>query len=131
MYGKEGNLERHSWCAPGCSRPAMEQYQKHLRKQRQFLNTSRRNSFSVSMQHGVFDELHVSVSGTVCVDNADRVRTELTQVIESQPLKNVVLDLAAIEYLDSSGAAVLVEVFRLCDRLNNSLRLMNVPPRVT
>jgi phospholipid/cholesterol/gamma-HCH transport system permease protein len=88
------------------------------------------NTFAVSILHGAFDELHVSISGTVCVDNADRVRTELTHIIESQPLKNVVIDLAAIQYLDSSGAAILVEVFRLCDRLQNSLRLVNVPPRV-
>jgi phospholipid/cholesterol/gamma-HCH transport system permease protein len=90
----------------------------------------RQKSFVVTLEHGAFDELHVRIAGSVCVDNADRLRTDLTSLIESQPLKNVVLDLAGIEYLDSSGAAILVEVFWLCDRLHNSLKLANVPDRV-
>lgn len=89
-----------------------------------------KNSFRVEPKQGAFDELHVRMSGFVCVDNADLVRTDLSKLIESQPMKNIVLDLAEIEYFDSAGAAILVEAFWQCDRLRNSLRLVNVPPRV-
>jgi phospholipid/cholesterol/gamma-HCH transport system permease protein len=87
-------------------------------------------SFTVALDQGAFDELHVRMSGSVCVDNADRVGAELSGLIESQPLKNVVVDLAGIEYFDSAGAAILVEAYWQCDRAQNSLRLVNVPPRV-
>jgi phospholipid/cholesterol/gamma-HCH transport system permease protein len=74
--------------------------------------------------------LNVSLSGRISVENAELIRRRLVETVKGQPLKNIVIDLGEVEYFDSSAAAVLIEVHRLCLELQNSLRLINVPPRI-
>ena len=87
-------------------------------------------SFSIEVRPTVFDELHLRVSGTISMENAEMVRRELVAMIEAEPLRNVVLDLEDITYFDSSGAAIVMEVSRKCKELNNSFKLVNVAPTV-
>ncbi len=89
-----------------------------------------KGSFSIRVDDKAFDELRIILAGKVEMDNADLVRKELLWVIETEPLKNVVIDLNEVEYFDSSGAAILVEMFQACHRVNNTLRLMQVPKRI-
>jgi hypothetical protein len=41
------------------------------------------------------------------VENAELVRKRLVETVKGQPLKNIVIDLGAVEYFDSSAAAIL------------------------
>jgi len=88
------------------------------------------STYSISIEKGAFDDLHISLSGKISMDTAELVREELVKIIEAEPLRNVVLDLAQVEYFDSSGTAILVEMFQVCARLNNKLKLDNVPARI-
>jgi phospholipid/cholesterol/gamma-HCH transport system permease protein len=86
--------------------------------------------FFIKVADRAFDELNVSLAGRISVENAELVRKRLVETVKGQPLKNVVIDLGAVEYFDSSAVAILIEVHRLCSELQNSLRLINVPPRI-
>lgn len=77
-----------------------------------------------------FDEVRLYVSGTVSVDNAEHLRRDLVRAIKAQPMKNVLIDLSQVEYFDSSGAAILLDMLRTTDELHTTLRLINVPARI-
>jgi phospholipid/cholesterol/gamma-HCH transport system permease protein len=86
--------------------------------------------FFIKVADRAFDELNVSLSGRISVVNAELVRKRLVETVKGQPLKNIVIDLGAVDYFDSSAAAILIEVNRLCSELQNSLKLINVPARI-
>jgi anti-sigma B factor antagonist len=67
----------------------------------------------------------VRIAGEIDLSNATRVRDAIVEATPDVPM--VVLDLTAVEYLDSAGIAML---FRLAERLGyhrQELRLV-VPP---
>ncbi|MBI5569851.1 MAG: MlaE family lipid ABC transporter permease subunit [Desulfomonile tiedjei] len=86
--------------------------------------------FSITAEAKTFDEVRISISGKIFMENAQLVLPALLSVMEAHPLENTVIDLAGVEYLDSSGAAVLMEAHRRASRLNNVLRLSNVPSAI-
>jgi phospholipid/cholesterol/gamma-HCH transport system permease protein len=84
-------------------------------------------SFRVEVGAGTFDELTLDLSGSIHMDNAELVRTELLRIAENEPLKNLQIDLSRVDYFDSSGAAVLLELREICGERDNSVRIVNVP----
>ena len=52
---------------------------------------------------------------------------ELSNILESQPLKNIRLDLAGVDYLDGAGIAVMRNFVRHCTKLRNTVSFSNVP----
>lgn len=89
-----------------------------------------RGGYSVRMEDKHFDEICLRISGTVSMDNAERVRADLVRAVEAEPLKNVEIDLGEVDYFDSSGIAVLMDMYQTSQRLKNTLRVTNVPPRI-
>lgn len=89
-----------------------------------------RDEYSIEVDERIFDQLYVRLAGRVFMNNAELVREDLVRAIEYQPLKNVVIDLGAVEYFDSAGAAILMEIQSVCRQLDNSLKLVHVPPRI-
>lgn len=77
-----------------------------------------------------FDELHLMLSGTVSVENAESLRTDLLGILKSEPLRNLVVDLAGVEYFDSAGAAVLLQIRGHYRREHNSFIVRNASPRI-
>lgn len=88
------------------------------------------SSYAVKVGKGTFDELRITLEGSVSMDNAELVRRDLIKVLEAEPLKNVVIDLSELQYFDSSGTAILMEVGQLCELGKNSLKLERIPPSV-
>jgi phospholipid/cholesterol/gamma-HCH transport system permease protein len=87
-------------------------------------------TFSIIVEEQAFDQINVILAGRVSMDNAERVRRELDDVVKAQSLRDLVVDLKNVSYLDSSGAAILLELHRKCRELGNTLKLTNVPSRV-
>lgn len=87
-------------------------------------------TFSIIVEEQAFDQVYVILAGRVSMDNADRVRRELDDVVKAQPLRDLVVDLKNVSYLDSSGAAILLGLHRRCRELGNTLKLTSVPSRV-
>ncbi|MFH1112321.1 MAG: MlaE family lipid ABC transporter permease subunit [Pseudomonadota bacterium] len=86
--------------------------------------------YSVSEEDVHFDEVRICVSGTVSIDNAEYLRRDLVRAVESQPMKNVVIDLGSVDYFDTSGEAILQDIFQTTDDLHTRLKLINVPERI-
>ena len=83
--------------------------------------------FQIQYKQKSFDELLIHITGSVSVEDAVSVNSELLEILESQPLKNVQLDLGGLSYLDGAGMAVIRNFARNCDKLRNSITLLNVP----
>jgi phospholipid/cholesterol/gamma-HCH transport system permease protein len=86
-------------------------------------------TYSVRTEDQHFDMIRVYLSGTISMENAELVRRKLVRTMKAQPLKNVVIDLGEVEYFDSAGAAILIDMYRTAEKLNNKLTLENIPPR--
>jgi phospholipid/cholesterol/gamma-HCH transport system permease protein len=87
-------------------------------------------TFSITVDSHVFDKLYLRVSGRISMENADKVRKELLEIVHAEPMKNVVVDLAGVDYFDSSGAVILMELEAICSDLDNTLTTDNAPSRV-
>ncbi|MFH0821588.1 MAG: STAS domain-containing protein, partial [Pseudomonadota bacterium] len=81
--------------------------------------------YTLSIDPCAFDDVCVRLFGRISVENADTLLVELLEIIEGHPLKNVVVDLQEVEYLDSAGAAVLMEARARCKEMNNTLETAN------
>ncbi len=85
-------------------------------------------TFSIEVADRAFDKLHIRISGRVSFENAEDVRRGLLDLIETESMKSVVIDLERVDYLDSSAAAILMEMDRICDNLGNSFETVNASP---
>lgn len=52
-------------------------------------------------------EMVVSLAGEIDISNAEQIKAAIAQVVRAQP-KRIVFDLSQLDYLDSSGIAVLL-----------------------
>lgn len=85
--------------------------------------------FRVRVEDKHFDEICVHLGGKIFMGNADAVLQELLRTIRNQPMKNVEINLHEVEYIDSSGVAILAAVSRASQSLNNRLSITNVPEK--
>lgn len=89
------------------------------------------NGFRVEVQGAAFDQLFLMLEGSISVTNADRVFQRLSELVEAEPLKNVVLDLQKVTYFDSAAAAIIVNLRNKCESMRNSLILENTTTEVS
>jgi anti-sigma B factor antagonist len=73
-------------------------------------------------------ETVVRVAGEVDIDTAPKLRTALGDALRSDA--PVVLDLAAVTFMDSSGFGVLAAAQRQATVVGATLRLRGVPTRI-
>ena len=71
----------------------------------------------------------VAVAGEVDVATAPRLRTETLAVL-SEGHDRVVLDLEAVDFLDSTGLGVLIGVLRRINAAGGRLRVVCSTPRI-
>lgn len=69
------------------------------------------------------------VAGEVDLRSSPALREKLLELVEQKPAR-VVLDLAGVSYLDSSGVGTIVEFKRKLDRTRGSVILAALQPRV-
>lgn len=81
-------------------------------------------SRSVGAETGV-----LSLSGEVDVSNVQRVREAAVELLEGGA-KNLVVDLAKTEYMDSSGLGVVVGLLKKVKELGGTLAIAAAQPRV-
>jgi len=70
------------------------------------------------------------LAGEVDFSKAPELRLALLQVIEQEKPSKLVLDLAGIDYMDSSGVATLVEAMQAQRKANNHMVLCCLQQRV-
>jgi anti-sigma B factor antagonist len=74
------------------------------------------------------DETTVRGTGKITVATADYFQNTIRGVIPGS--KHLVLDLAEVEYIDSSGLGALVSVYLAAGRAQCELEMVNPKPRV-
>ena len=74
------------------------------------------------------DKTTVRGTGKITVATADHFQTTIRGVIPGS--KHLVLDLAEVEYIDSSGLGALVSVYLAAGRADCELEMVNPKPRV-
>ncbi|NJK62304.1 MAG: STAS domain-containing protein [Synechococcaceae cyanobacterium SM2_3_1] len=71
----------------------------------------------------------IPLQGRLASQNASEVRQLLHQVI-SYGYANILLDLAAVNFIDSSGIGVLISALKKCRTLGGNLCLCNISEAV-
>jgi phospholipid/cholesterol/gamma-HCH transport system permease protein len=87
-------------------------------------------SYEIRLDKKSFDVVKIGVVGTVSMENADKIRADLLQIVENESLRDVILDLAELNYFDSSGITVLMDLHEACKNHNNALKIVNMPPKM-
>lgn len=72
----------------------------------------------------------VTLRGEINFDGAPVLRNELVTLVERDGISKLVLDLAQVEYMDSSGLAALVEVMQIQRRRGKPLVLCAMQSKV-
>ena len=76
------------------------------------------------------DTVIAQVAGEIDLHNSPEMRGALLNVLLKDQPKKLVLNLAAVPYMDSSAIAVLVEALRKIQRHGGKICLSNLQPRV-
>lgn len=84
-------------------------------------------SFEIQRQE---DRLILILKGEIDHHCAVQIRTELDTLLYEERPSNVVLDLAEIEFMDSSGLGLIMGRYALMKKLGGELILRNANPRL-
>jgi anti-anti-sigma factor len=87
------------------------------------------NPDSVLSFHPEGDTLTVRVNGEVDLNNSPHLRTSLLDQVARHSPRRLVMNLAKVSYMDSSGIAVLVELLRRVGK-GGKVILTDLQPRV-
>jgi phospholipid/cholesterol/gamma-HCH transport system permease protein len=75
-------------------------------------------------------EVTLAISGRLALDNLNVVRTEIQGLLGQIAPARLAVDLAAVEYLDSAGALVLLEMEAAAKARNIAFSFVNLTPEV-
>ncbi len=70
-----------------------------------------------------------AITGEVNINNSPELRKAFDALI-SQDEKKVVVDLASVSYIDSSGLATLIEMFQRLKKVEGDLKLSQMDEKV-
>ena len=73
--------------------------------------------------------LHISLSGELGHHEAIRLMGRLQQLVEDHLPVRTLLDLSGLEFMDSSGIAVVVQTARKCAAYGGRLSVSGTPPQ--
>ncbi len=76
------------------------------------------------------DAVVIVVRGEVDLHNSPALRTEILKQLADTGVHRLVLNLAAVPYMDSSGIAVFVEALQKLRRAGGKICLTDLQPRV-
>ena len=58
------------------------------------------------------DQCHVSLSGRITIDSSPDLRSRLLHHLQSPRCQSLTVDLYNVDYIDTSGLAILVEILK-------------------
>ncbi len=76
------------------------------------------------------DAVVLAISGDIDLQNSPELRTELLDLLQKQKPMRFVLNLAKVQYMDSSAIAVLVEALQKLRKAGGKIHLTHLQPRV-
>jgi len=72
----------------------------------------------------------IALKGDVDMNTSPDVRTSIGEAFRQGNARVLLIDLAGVRYMDSSGIATLVEAMQNCRKQNMRLRLVDLSPPV-
>lgn len=89
-----------------------------------------REGSSIQVESGVQgDAVVLTPRGDVDMSGSPVLRESLKRVIDTRP-RRIVVDLADVDYMDSSGVATLVEAMKKVKEMGSRLLICNMKQRV-
>jgi anti-anti-sigma factor len=86
------------------------------------------NAFHIdSEQHGA--DSRTKLSGRISIDSSPELRRVLLRMLNALDCRRLTLDFSEVDYIDTSGLAVLIEVLRSARLLGKSLQLSGLRER--
>src|SRR5688500_20173896 len=86
------------------------------------------NAVVPSIRH-IGDAVVAALRGEIDLHNSPSVRTALLRFLDDNKPKKLVLNLAAVPYMDSSAIAVLVDALQRMRKTGGNIYQTNLPPR--
>jgi anti-sigma B factor antagonist len=80
-----------------------------------------------SEQHG--EESFAKLNGSITIDSSPEMRRVLLQLLKTADSRRLTLDFSEVEYIDTSGLAVLIEALRAARQAGRSLQLRGLRER--
>ena len=75
------------------------------------------------------DEIFAKLDGSITIDSSPELRRVLLRVHKAQDSRRLTLDFSEVDYIDTSGLAVLIEALRSARQLGKSLQLSGLRER--
>jgi anti-sigma B factor antagonist len=76
------------------------------------------------------DAVIASIKGDIDLHKSPEMRTALLSLVTNRTVKKLILNLGAVNYMDSSAIAVLVETLQRLRKTGGKIYLTNLQPRV-
>jgi anti-sigma B factor antagonist len=80
-----------------------------------------------SEKHG--EESFAKLDGSITIDSSPELRRVLLRMLKAPDSRRLTLDFSEVDYIDTSGLAVLIEALRSARQLSKSLRLSGLRER--
>ncbi len=71
----------------------------------------------------------VALAGDVTIEQSPRLHRSLIELCD-EPVQHLVVDFAAVPYIDSSGVGTLVDIYRRLKRTDGRMSLVALQPHV-
>ena len=71
----------------------------------------------------------VKLSGSITIDSSPGLRRVLLRMLKAPGSRRLTLDFSGVDYIDTSGLAVLIEALRSARQLSKSLKLSGLRER--
>jgi anti-sigma B factor antagonist len=82
---------------------------------------------TVFEQHGT--ECQVGLSGSITIDSSPDLRMVLLQTLQSDQCQTLIVDLNDVEYVDTAGLAILVEILKVARTHGKTFHLVRISQR--
>jgi len=76
------------------------------------------------------DKLIVYLEGRMDISNANEVEEQLSELIDNQGHKHLILNMEKVDYMSSSGFRACIATLRKLNSLEGSLKLCGIKPSV-
>ena len=74
--------------------------------------------------------LHVYLEGELDMNNANELKEAIDTEIDKKGIKNIVLHMQDLSFIDSSGLGVLLGRYKKLLPMGGKLKVANVPPNI-
>jgi anti-sigma B factor antagonist len=71
----------------------------------------------------------VKLDGSITIDSSPELRRVLLQILKAPDSRRLTLDFSEVDYIDTSGLAVLIEALRSARQLSKTLQLTGLRER--